>query len=96
VPGGSELVDIEGVDRESIASQIGEHNTEVFSAYFVLSPGDEHTVTFIYQLPAWITPESYRLVVQRQAGANPYPFSAVVGDQRYENLLTEGLTYLPF
>jgi hypothetical protein len=90
VPGGSELVTLEGVDAESISSRPGERGTQVFAGYFSLKPGEEHTVTFTYQLPPTITPENYRLVVQRQAGTSPLPLHLAVEDVVFRTTLVDG------
>ena len=90
VPGGSELIGIEGVDKESILSQPGERGTRVFAGYFSMKPGEEHTVTFTYHLPESITPENYSLVVQRQAGVDPLPLDIAVGDTTLSTTLADG------
>lgn len=71
VPQGSNLIDVSGVDIDTITSQVAEGNTQVFAAYFTMQPGTEHTVVFQYELPASITPENYNLIVRRQAGTGP-------------------------
>lgn len=73
VPAGSELLDLDGVQAGSATSQAGERGTQVFAGYFVLKPGDSHTVTFTYRLPPHITPDTYTLGVQRQAGSGDLP-----------------------
>jgi hypothetical protein len=88
-PLGSELAGIEGVDADSISSQPGERGTQVFAGYFVQEPGSEHTVTFTYRLPPEITPERYRLVVQRQSGSGPLPLTVEADGDRYAATLVE-------
>ena len=88
-PGGSELIDVEGVQPDSVSSQRGESGTQVFSGYFVMKPGDEHTVTFTYRLPADITPDGYRLVVQKQSGVTPTPLTVRAGAHTLDTVLTE-------
>jgi hypothetical protein len=79
-PLGSELVGIEGVEPDSVSSQLGERGTQVFAGYLTVASGSTHTVTFTYRLPPALTPENYRLVVQRQAGVEPIPLNVAVGD----------------
>jgi hypothetical protein len=88
-PGGSELIDVEGVQPDSATSQRGESGTEVFSGYFIMKPGDEHTVTFTYRLPPGITPDNYRLVVQKQSGVAPTPLRVEVGAHTLDTTLTD-------
>ncbi len=88
-PGGSNLIDVEGVETDSIGSQRGESGTQVFSGYFIMKPGDEHTVTFTYRLSAEITPDDYRLVVQKQSGVAPTPLTVRAGAYTLDTTLTE-------
>lgn len=90
VPRGSTLVEATGVQADSISSRPGENGTEVFTGYFVLKPGEEQTVTFEYRLPETITPNTYSLVMQRQAGAKPLPVSITVGDALFDATLRDG------
>jgi hypothetical protein len=95
VPRGSKLISLEGVDADSISSQLGERGTQVFAGYFSVKPGEEHTVTFIYTLPQAITPQNYQLVVQRQAGTPPLPLAIEVGDMSLEATLVDGRMVWP-
>jgi hypothetical protein len=90
VPLGSELVSITGVEADSINSQPGERGTQVFAGYFSVAPGSEHTVTFIYRLPPQITPDSYRLVIQRQSGTGPLPVEVKAGAAELSTTLAAG------
>lgn len=80
VPKGSELIEATGVEPDSVETRRGERHTQVFTGYFILPPGEEHTVTFTYRLPSALTPETYRLVLQRQSGTQPLPITVTVGD----------------
>ncbi len=73
VPRGSELLSVQGVEPDSVASYPGEKRTQVLAGFFVLEPGQTHTVIFTYRLPPSIRADSYRLVIQRQAGSGPLP-----------------------
>lgn len=96
VPGGSELVSVDGVEADSASSQAGERGTQVFAGYFVQEPGSEHTVIFRYRLPPEITPMAYRLVVQRQSGSGPLPLIVQAGDTRFATTLVEArLEWMP-
>ena len=95
VPGGSELVSLQGVEVDSISSQAGERGTEVFAGYLSLKPGEEHTVTFTYTLPPTITVDNYQLVVQRQSGAGPLPLAIAVDDTHFDMTLTDGRMLWP-
>ncbi len=88
VPVGSELVDVKGVQPDSVSSQAGERGAQVFAGYFILEPGDEQTISFTYRLPPQFTPEDYRLVVQRQSGSGPLPLEIEVADTRFATTLT--------
>jgi hypothetical protein len=90
VPGGSKLIAIEGVDADSVNSQLGERGTQVFAGYLSLKPGEEHTVTFTYTLPPRITVDNYRLIVQRQAGVGPLPLEIAVDDTAFTLTLVDG------
>jgi len=87
--GGSELINVEGVDSDSIESRRGESGTNVFSGFFIMEPGSEHTVTFTYRLPPAIMQEDYRLVVQKQSGMAPLPLSVKVADDGFETTLQQ-------
>jgi hypothetical protein len=87
VPRGSELIQIEGVEPDSVQSSRGEQRTQIFSGYMVIRPGESHTVTFTYHLPPQIGPEGYELVVQRQAGMAALPFTFAQEDGRQQQAL---------
>jgi hypothetical protein len=95
VPKGSELLSLDGVEANSVHSQAGERGTRVFAGYFSMKPGQEHTVTFTYHLPPSITPEDYRLVVQRQAGIGPLPLEIAIGDTAFNTTLADGRMVWP-
>lgn len=82
VPVGSKLVDVTGVQTDSIRSSRGEAGTQVFAGYFVLAPGETLRLRFRYQLPSYLTSDTYRLLVQRQAGSGPLPLQLTIGDQQ--------------
>jgi hypothetical protein len=90
VPAESELETIEGVLEETIVNQRGEKGTQVFAGYTYQPPDSTHTVTFRYRLPPAITPETYRLVLQRQSGTDALPVRLSVNGQTYETLLEVG------
>ncbi|MCB0092389.1 MAG: hypothetical protein KDE54_31085, partial [Caldilineaceae bacterium] len=89
-PRGSELVRIDGVEPDSVFSQSGEGRTTYFAGHFIMQPGETKTVTFVYMLPAEITPQNYRLVLQRQSGANALPVDVKVGETSFETVVEEG------
>jgi hypothetical protein len=72
-PGGSRLLDVDGVDPETISAAPGEQGTQQFGGYLVVGPNSSKTITFTYRLPPGITQNNYHLRVQRQAGTNPLP-----------------------
>jgi hypothetical protein len=88
-PAGSELIAIDGVEPDSVSSRLGERGTQVMAGYFAMLPGTSHTVTFRYRLPPALTPETYRVVVQRQSGAPPLPLTLQVGDAQVAATLTD-------
>jgi len=90
VPQGSNLLNISGVDANSITSQVGEGNTQVFAGYFTMKPSEEHEVIFQYELPSSITPEAYSLIVRRQAGTDPLSLTIRVGNNTDSRIIEEG------
>jgi hypothetical protein len=96
VPGGSELIALDGVTEDSVVSQAGERGTQMFGGYFVLEPGHQHNVTFTYRLPAGLTDPDYRLVVQRQSGSGPLPLQVRAGAASLNTTLVDGrMTWTP-
>lgn len=89
-PGGSKLIGIEGVEPDSVNSQRGEAGAEFFTGHFILQPGEQKTVVFQYQLPAWIKPETYGLVMQKQAGTLPLPIQIQVAGHTLATTLQSG------
>jgi hypothetical protein len=77
-PGGSRLLDVSGIDPQTVTSGAGEQGTEVFGGYFVLPPGEVKTLAFVYRLPEGLRRGEYRLRVQRQAGTDPLPVQVTV------------------
>lgn len=87
VPGGSELIDVNGIDPQTVTSTIGEPGTQQFGGYFVVPPNSSKSVSFSYRLPAGITPQEYTLRVQRQAGTDPLPIRILVnGVERIDTI----------
>jgi hypothetical protein len=76
--GGSRLVDVSGIDPQTVTSAPGEQGTQVFGGYFVLPPGEVKRVSFVYRLGTALGPQEYRLRVQRQAGTDPLPLQVTV------------------
>ncbi len=89
-PLGSQLVGIDGIFQSTLLDKPGPQETQVFGGFFVLDPGKEHTVTFTYRLPPAIQPDSYRLLVQRQAGTRALPFRWDVDGIQGETLIQAG------
>jgi hypothetical protein len=89
-PGGSELVTARGVQGETITSRRGERGTQEFAGFFILPPGGEQQVEFVYRLPPGITPDNYRLLLQRQSGTQQLPFVLDVNGVVQEMTLAEG------
>lgn len=90
VPGGSELVEITGVDEDSTGSARGEKGTQVFAGYFSMAPGESKPVTVRYYLPETVAPESYNLRIQRQSGTGPLPVMLKIGEWEDVFVLTKG------
>jgi hypothetical protein len=88
-PAGSRLLTVEGVDPETVTIAQEPSGLNEFAAYFVLPTESEKSVTFTYRLPADLTKEDYRLVVQRQAGAPPLSVRVSVDGQQ-DDLSVEG------
>jgi hypothetical protein len=89
-PAGSELVTAKGVDGATITSRRGERGTQEFAGFFVLPPGGQQQVTFTYHLPAGLTPDNYRLILQRQSGTQPLPVLLNIGDVVQASTVSEG------
>ncbi|CAN5424296.1 hypothetical protein BH10CHL1_BH10CHL1_06920 [soil metagenome] len=89
-PAGSQLLSIEGVEPDSVSSQGGEGGAKFFAGHFIVKPGEQKTIIFRYQLPDFIKPAGYGLVVQKQSGAQPLPLSIQVGKAKYETILQTG------
>jgi hypothetical protein len=90
-PGGSRLLDVGGVDPETITASPGEQGTQQFGGYLVVPPNSSKTITFTYQLPPGITPGNYHLRVQRQAGTNPLPLHVSAGGRQETAILEQGV-----
>jgi hypothetical protein len=90
VPVGSKLIALEGVEPDSVISQRAEANTQLFAGYLRVRPGEQHTVRVRYTLPPGLTPENYRLVLQRQAGTGALPVELQVGGGKVTKLLSAG------
>lgn len=88
-PAGSQLESIDGVEPDSVVTQRGENRTQYFAGYFVLPVGQQHIVTFRYRLPATLTPETYQLLLRRQAGTKPLPLTLTVNGQTVRMTLTD-------
>jgi hypothetical protein len=96
VPGGSQLIGIEGVEPDSVNSQHGEAGTTFFAGHFSVKPGEQKSIIFRYRLPVFIKPTTYQLVVQKQAGTPPLPLSATSAGTTLQTILQAGqLTWQP-
>ncbi|HAJ38168.1 MAG TPA: hypothetical protein DCL15_21050 [Chloroflexi bacterium] len=91
VPAGSKLIDVTGVASESIATQRGERKTQFFTGYFIMPPHSTHQVTFTYTLPSTLTPDQYRLVVQRQSGTQPLPLTVTINGDMTATTIADGV-----
>ncbi len=92
VPAGSKLVASTGLQPGSTTSAVGEKGLEVFGGFLIQPPGTTHTVTFAYELPAALQPDSYALVLQRQAGTKPLPVALQAGHASAALVLDHGRT----
>lgn len=90
VPAGSELLGSSGLQDGTVSSARGEGGAQLFSGYFILAPGARNTVIFQYQLPPTIKPDAYTLLVRRQAGSGPLPFTAAINGQVIETTIRAG------
>lgn len=95
VPRGSQLLNINGVDADSVNSQPGVQGTQVLSGYFEMKPNTTHTVIFSYRLPLEIRPRDYRLVIQRQSGSGPLPVRWEIAGQTFSTTISENLLIWP-
>ena len=90
VPAGSELLSVDGAEPESVSTRRGEKSTQIFSAYIIVKDGTEETVTFVYELPPRITPDSYRLLLQRQSGTEPLPLTVTIDGKTQSTVVVDG------
>jgi len=89
VPGGSELQEAVGFEPDSVESLPGERDTQVFTGFFVMAPGEEREITLRYDLPAEaVTDGVYRLRVQKQPGTGALPLSVQVSGAAEESFET--------
>ncbi len=95
VPAGSQLVEIKGVEQDSVTSQMGEENTQVLAGHFQMPPGTQHSVTFVYKLPLRVKPAGYKLVVRRQSGSASLPITINVAKHHATELVTGGFSTWP-
>ena len=91
VPGGSKLVTAEGVVPDSVSVRRGEHGTQVLTGYFTVEPNQSHQVRLTYRLPPGVTPDNYRLLLQRQSGTGPLPIRLAVAGETLETTLAAGM-----
>jgi len=76
-PPGCTLLEVEGSDDHGVADP--EAGKQVFSAYFVLAPGESKQLRFRYTLPETVrgpeehTDDHYHLLVQKQPGTLAIP-----------------------
>lgn len=92
VPGGSELLATEGLKKT--ATELGERGTTIFAGDFVMSPGETHTVTLRYRLPAGLPTVPYRLFVRKQAGTDAIPLIVEALGHRWETDLREDRAFV--
>jgi hypothetical protein len=89
-PAGSRLISTDGLQPDSVTSDSGEKELQVFAGYFVQPPNTVHTVTFAYTLPVTIQPRTYALTLQRQAGVKPLPVTLHVASASTSTELQSG------
>lgn len=90
VPGGSEMIRTAGLEKETLEVSRGENGTQVFGGYFVLKPGEEKNVSFTYRLPAKIRAEDYQLLIRRQSGTQPLPFTISIAGRETSGVIDRG------
>jgi hypothetical protein len=84
VPKGSELTAIEGLEPKGEPYE--ESGKTVFSGFFQLRPEGLAKVTFQYKLPFKVK-DQYKLLIQKQPGANDYLYTVKVGKTQQEFFL---------
>lgn len=89
-PAGSELVSATGLAQDTITSRRGEQGTQEFAGFFVLPPGGDQQVSLTYRLPATVTANDYRLILQRQSGTQPLPVTLTIDGADETITLAEG------
>jgi hypothetical protein len=81
VPKGSTLITADGLDNK--ADPYEELGKTVFAGFFQLRPEGVAKVTFQYKLPMKIKGQ-YKLLIQKQPGANDYLYTINVGKNQQE------------
>jgi hypothetical protein len=76
VPGGSELIDVEGADQSPEVYQEGD--LTVVGLFFLLETGQSRQIRVTYRPALPDFPESYRLLIQKQAGTEAIPLRVTV------------------
>jgi hypothetical protein len=89
-PAGSELVTVTGLAEDTISSRRGEQGTQEFAGFFVLPPDGSQRVRITYRLPAAVTPDTYRLILQRQSGTEPLPVTLEIGESSETMTVSRG------
>lgn len=84
VPKGSELTAVEGLEPKGEPYE--ESGKTVFSGFFQLRPEGLAKVTFQYKLPFKVK-DQYKLLIQKQPGANDYLYTIKVGKTQQEFFL---------
>lgn len=81
VPAGAQLLDVQGVEPDSVQQTTAEAGSTVFSGFAIMPAGAEHEVTLRYRLPASVLQDGlYRLRIQKQAGTPPWPVEIAIDD----------------
>lgn len=86
VPEGSLLTAQENFDDTKFGNEFGR---EYFSAIVRVPIDSAKTVTLNYELPENITPESYDLLIQKQAGIKNIPFNFSLVSEDKEHVFSE-------
>jgi len=89
-PAGSELIAVDGIALAEVNSQRGERGTREFAGFFTVSPASQQRVVFSYRLPTGITPDNYRLLLQRQAGTQSLPVQLDIDGATQSTTVTGG------
>ncbi len=93
VPLGSELLHAEGGEAVGGVTSSEDLNKTVFDNFLLIPPLESKTIVFEYRLPATITPNNYRLIVQKQPGLDRAEYAISLKNKTISSELLTDVVY---